>query len=167
MNNTLEFLFARADLWLADPASLLNWATRHDLIPNGAITPGKTLAGDDLPRAVVVNGVCVVPIVGPIVKNASKLELAAGFTSYANLRDTLNAALATPGLTGILLHVDSPGGSYDGLPEAVEAVAAAAKRVRVEALVDGMAASAGYWLTSPPQGSPRRSRRKLGALARC
>ena len=149
MNNTLEFIFARSDFWLAEPSALMAWATRHDLIPHGAITPGKTLAGDDLPRAAVVNGVCVVPIVGPIVKNASKLELAAGFTSYANLRDTLNAALATPGLTGILLHVDSPGGSYDGLPEAVDAVAAAAKRVRVEALVDGMAASAGYWLTSP------------------
>lgn len=125
------------------------WATRHDLIPHGAITPGKTLAGDDLPRAAVVNGVCVVPIVGPIVKNASKLELAAGFTSYANLRDTISAALATPGLNGILLHIDSPGGSYDGLPEAVDAVAAAAKRVRVEALVDGMAASAAFWLASP------------------
>ena len=146
---TIDFLFARAEIWLADPPSLLNWATRHDLVPSGAIQPGKTLAGDDLPRAVVVNGICVVPIVGPLVKSASKLELAAGFTSYANLRDTLNAALATPGLTGILLHVDSPGGSYDGLPEAVDAVAAAAKRVRVEALVDGMAASAGYWLTSP------------------
>ena len=146
---TIDFLFARADLWLADPPSLLNWATRHDLVPSGAIQPGKTLAGDDLPRAVVVNGICVVPIVGPLVKSASKLELAAGFTSYSNLRDTLNAALATPGLNGILLHVDSPGGSYDGLPEAVDAVAAAAKRVRVEALVDGMSASAAYWLASP------------------
>lgn len=146
---TTEFLFARSPLWLADPASLLNWATRHDLTPHGAITPGKTLAGDDLPRAVILNGICVVPIVGPLVKTASKLELAAGFASYANLRDTLAAALATPGLTGILLHVDSPGGSYDGLPEAVDAVAAAAKRVRLEALVDGLSASAAYWLTTP------------------
>ena len=149
MNNTLEFLLARSPLWLADPPSLMAWATRHDLIPSGAIQPGKTLAGDDLPRAVVVNGVCVIPIVGPLVKTASKLELAAGFASYSALRDTISAALATPGLNGILLHIDSPGGSYDGLPEAVDAVAAAAKRVRVEALVDGMAASAAFWLASP------------------
>lgn len=149
MNNTLEFLFARADLWLAEPSALMAWASRHDLIPHGAIQPGKTLAGDDLPKPIIVNGVCVVPITGPLVKSATKIETAAGFASYTALRDTLNAALATPGLTGILLHVDSPGGSYDGLPEAVAAVAAAAKRVRVEALVDGMAASAGYWLTTP------------------
>lgn len=147
--NTIEFIFARSDIWLVDPAALLAWATRHDLTPTGAITPGKTLAGDDLPKPVVVNGVCVVPVVGPLVKSASKLETAAGFASYTSLRDTLNTALATPGLTGILLHCDSPGGSFDGLPECVDAVAAAAKRVRVEALVDGMAASACFWLCSP------------------
>lgn len=149
MNNTLEFIFARSDLWLAEPSALMAWASRHDLVPHGAIQPGKTLAGDDLPKPIIVNGVCVVPITGPLVKSATKIETAAGFASYTALRDTLNAALATPGLTGILLHVDSPGGSYDGLPEAVDAVAAAAKRVRVEALVDGMAASACYWLCSP------------------
>lgn len=80
---------------------------------------------------------------------ASKFELAAGFGSYAQLRDRLQAALEVSGVKGILLHCDSPGGSYDGLPEAVDAVAAAAKRVRVEALFDGMAASACYWLCSP------------------
>lgn len=146
--NTLDYTLARSDLWLADPASFLAWATRHELTPTGAITPGKTLGGDDLPKPVVVDGVCVVPVVGPLVKSASKIETAAGFASYTSLRDTLNTALATPGLTGILLHCDSPGGSYDGLPECVDAVAAAAKRVRVEALVDGMAASACYWLCS-------------------
>lgn len=147
--NTLEFLFARSDLWLVDPPAFLAWATRHSLTPTGAIQPDKTLAGDDLPKPVVVNGVCTVPVVGPLVKSASKFETAAGFASYTGLRDTLNTALATPGLTGILLHCDSPGGSYDGLPECVDAVAAAAKRVRVEALIDGMAASACFWLCSP------------------
>lgn len=149
MNTTLDFLFARSDLWLGDPAALIAWATRHELTPTGAIQPGKTLAGDDLPKPIIVNGVCVVPIVGPLVKSASKFETAAGFASYTALRDTLNTALATPGLTGILLHCDSPGGSFDGLPECVDAVAAAAQRVRVEALVDGMAASACFWLCSP------------------
>ena len=149
MNNTLEFIFARSPLWLAEPSALMAWGSRHDLTPTSAITSGKTLAGDDLPRPVTVNGICVVPITGPLVKSATKIETAAGFGSYTGLRQTLNTALATPGLTGILLHVDSPGGSYDGLPEAVAAVAAAAKRVRLEALVDGMAASAAFWLTTP------------------
>ncbi len=149
MNDTLQFLLARADLWLADPAALVAWATRHSLTPTGAIQPGKTLAGEDLPKPALVNGVCVVPIVGPLVKSASKLEIACGFTSYGGLCDTLAAALATPNLSGILLHCDFPGGSYSGLPEAVDAVATAAKQTRVEVLVDGMAASACFWLAAP------------------
>lgn len=149
MNRTTEFLLARSPLWLADPAALLAWAIRHELTPTGALQPGKTFEGDDLPKPVVVNGVAVVPVVGPLVKSASKVELAAGFVSYALLRDRLQTALAIPNLKGIILHCDSPGGSYDGLPEAVDAVAAAAQRVRVEALVDGIAASACYWLCAP------------------
>lgn len=64
---TLEFLLARADLWLADPAALLAWASRHELTPTGAIQPGKTLEGDDLPKPVVVNSVAVIPVFGPQV----------------------------------------------------------------------------------------------------
>lgn len=142
MTLTYPYLLARAAEWCADQDALLRWAASHEMVAGG---PGKSEPRDSY----LVNGVACIMLTGPLVKSALPAERAIGIGDYVGLADSLSAAIATPGLKGICLYVDSPGGSFSGLPEAVDAVAAAAKRTQVEAVIDGMAASAAYWLCSP------------------
>ena len=59
-------------------------------------------------------GIAVIPIHGTLVKRTLGLEAASGLTSYQDIGVMLDAALADPSVTGILLDVDSPGGEASG-----------------------------------------------------
>lgn len=69
-------------------------------------------------------------------------------TSTVALRSAVERAAADKGVEAIALRIDSPGGQVGGTLEAGDAIFAAAKSKRVCAFVEGMAASAAYWLAS-------------------
>ncbi len=69
-------------------------------------------------------------------------------TSTAQVRDEINSAAKDPNIHGILLRIDSPGGTVNGTAELGDAIKAANKSKPVFSFVDGMAASAAYWAGS-------------------
>lgn len=88
--------------------------------------------------------VAIIPIQGVLTKD--------GPAWYGSNYDTIGRAVAdaaaNPDVKHIVLSVDSPGGEVTGLPETAALVAQAAKAKPVTAMVDGMSASAAYYLTS-------------------
>lgn len=91
-------------------------------------------------------GIAVIPIHGTLVRRALGLEAASGLTSYGEIGATLEAALADPAVTGILLDVDSPGGEAGGVFELAERIRAADAVKPVWALASDSAFSAAYAL---------------------
>lgn len=81
---------------------------------------------------------------GTLMKSASSF----GGTSTVQTRRDINAAASDPNVSGILLAIDSPGGTVAGTAELGDAVKAAGRQKPVYAWVDGLAASAAYWAAS-------------------
>ena len=105
---------------------------------------GRPLANT---RAVTVrDGVAIIPIAGPLMKRASFFDAISGAVSYAAIAQDLTAALEDPGVRGVMLSIDSPGGQVDGLSDLVAMVRGASKPVYAH--TDGSMASAAYWLGS-------------------
>lgn len=92
------------------------------------------------------SGIAVIPIHGTLVRRALGLEAASGLTSYGEIGATLEAALADPAVTGILLDVDSPGGEAGGVFELAERIRAADAVKPVWAIASDSAFSAAYAL---------------------
>lgn len=91
-------------------------------------------------------GIAVIPIYGTLVRRALGLEAASGLTSYGEIGTMLEAALADPAVTGILLDVDSPGGEAGGMFELAERIRAADAVKPIWAIASDSAFSAAYAL---------------------
>lgn len=91
-------------------------------------------------------GIAVIPIYGTLVRRALGLEAASGLTSYGEIGTMLEAALADPAITGILLDVDSPGGEAGGVFELAERIRAVDAVKPVWAIASDSAFSAAYAL---------------------
>lgn len=97
----------------------------------------------------VQDGVAILPVEGVISKRMNLFSRISGGVSTQLLQRDLNQALNDSEVkSGIILLIDSPGGSVDGTQQAAQAVRAARDRVPVVAVVDGLGASAAYWIAS-------------------
>lgn len=98
----------------------------------------------------VQRGVAVIPIKGVIAPHASQVDpLCSDIgASVEHVRSDLQAALDDPAVQSILLAIDSPGGSVQGLDQLAADIRAARKSKPIIAHTDGMMASAAYWLGS-------------------
>ena len=93
-------------------------------------------------------GIAVIPVVGSLVRRTIGLDPASGFTSYTDITDLVDAALADPGVEGILLDIDSPGGEAGGVFELGERIRAADAMKPIWALASDSAFSAAYAIGS-------------------
>ena len=107
---------------------------------------GKPMNG--MRAATMIDGVAVIPMVGPLFPRANMLTEMSGATSLDMGAADLDAAVASAEVKAILLDVDSPGGVISGVNEFAGKVRAAAAAKPVHAYVGGMAASAAYWIAS-------------------
>lgn len=90
----------------------------------------------------------IIPITGILTKTDTVLTEMFGGTTLAGIRNAVTQAARDDSIDAIILRVDSPGGSVDGLADAGDAIYSAAKVKPVIAQVEGTAASAAYYLTS-------------------
>lgn len=121
-----------------------------------AVTP-KASSLDDLfsgsaEQAMTVRGsTAIIPVRGVLARYADQVNGAcqpAG-RSAESLQSDLRAAAADTGITQVLLAIDSPGGAVAGTAETADLIRAiSASGKKVTAFIDGMAASAAYWLAS-------------------
>lgn len=99
----------------------------------------------------VKDGIATIPVRGVLTKGWSFWNYWLGWSSYDQLAHDLDVALADPDVRGIILSVDSPGGQVDGCAELGTRLLAARQAAfgkPILAHVDGLAASAAYWLAS-------------------
>ncbi len=90
------------------------------------------------------NGVAIIPVDGVILRQQF-WGFGAGLLETGN---ALSAALANPEAKAILFSICSPGGQARGVKELADAIYAARSVKPCAAWVDGLCASAAYWLAS-------------------
>ena len=96
-------------------------------------------------------GIAFIPVYGTLVKRAIGMEAASGLTSYSEIAAMLDAALADPMVSGILLDIDSPGGEASGSFELARRVREAAAVKPVWAVANDAAYSAAYAIAASAQ----------------
>jgi signal peptide peptidase SppA len=136
----LDLLRAESSAWALAPDQLDGIVA---LLAHGqrAAARGPSLLGG-------TSATAVIKIVGPLVRRGGLLADFFGFASYASIRSAIAQAVADKEVTRIVLYVDSPGGAALGCEECADDIARAGHVKPVTAFVDGMAASAGYWLAA-------------------
>jgi len=100
-------------------------------------------------QAMPNNDVDEINITGVLLKSVPDevREFGIDATGYDDIAASITAA-ASSNRRAIVLHVNSGGGMVDGIDVALEAIRAAKAVKPIVAYVDGMAASAAYWLAS-------------------
>jgi len=96
----------------------------------------------------VIDGAAILPIEGVLSKRMSLLHDVSGGTSTEKMAAQFEAAMQDPQVNSIVLHVDSPGGAVDGTKAFADQVFQARGQKPITAYVDGLAASAAYWIAS-------------------
>lgn len=109
-------------------------------------SPGEPLKGA---RDVTMRGsVAVVPVIGTLFPRANLFtELSGGVSTEMLVRD-IQRAVDDALVSGIVLHVDSPGGDANGINEAAKFIRSIRGAKPIKAYVSYSAASGGYWLAS-------------------
>jgi len=127
--------------WAIEPiyASIIG-SSVHGLLEQ-AVTYKSTW--DDIPRVKQdYEDIQIVHVKGELLKN----DTSSGKMGMRTIGELIRAAETNENLKGSILLIDSPGGTVDGTMELVQTIAKAQKPI--VSFVDGMAASAGYWIAA-------------------
>lgn len=108
-------------------------AGRVPVLPDANMVSTSVVEGPKL--------VAVIPIQGVVTARG-------GGVAMDRLRNSIRSAANNPDVGAIVLDMDTPGGTYAGTPETAATVAEAAQSKKVVAMVNTLAASAGYWIAS-------------------
>lgn len=92
------------------------------------------------------NGIAVIEMVGTMTKYGSSFSAMSNGT--IGVRQAVRNAVRDSDITGLLLIVDSPGGSVAGTGDLADEVAKATKKKPVVAFIEDLGASAAYWVAS-------------------
>lgn len=109
------------------------------------------LGGERQPTVRTQGGnVAVIPIRGTIAHRMGAMEQSSGGTSAEGIGQMLNAAMADASVGTVVLDIDSPGGTVTGISELAQQMFEARGRgtKKIIAQVNGMAASAAYWIAA-------------------
>jgi signal peptide peptidase SppA len=111
-----------------------------------AAREGTDFCGDavDVPQAETVEGICYIPIGGPIGKGLGGFEKGAGCVDCADICDELDQMETDPNCRAAILVIDSPGGMVQGIAGVADKILACDKPVY--AFTEGQMCSAAYWL---------------------
>jgi len=100
------------------------------------------------PYEVTPDGIAVIPIEGTLVHKAYGLDALSALRSYVDIQEEIEDAATDPGIKGILLDIDSPGGEVAGVFDAADTIYAARSTKPVFAVADTDAFSGAYLLAS-------------------
>ncbi len=96
----------------------------------------------------VVDGVALIGVEGVLQKGFSTEQIYYGGTGMEVVQEQIAQATADPQVKGIVLLIDSPGGTVAGTADLGAAVAAAAAAKPTAAVIQDLGASAAYWIAS-------------------
>jgi len=126
------------------------WAILPDRFPaiTALLARGETAARPQAPKARQAASVAVIPVFGVLTHRPSLLSMMLGGSTTVEIASAVRQAAASARASSIVLDIDSPGGSVDGVQELAEVIARAARHKPVIAVANSTAASAAYWLAS-------------------
>ena len=136
----------RSQVWAIHPAALQRMIADLELLGEAEVSV-RPEAAQPSPRS-ITGGVAVIPVYGSISHRASLWSMFFGGTSTQRLSNELSGALADPAVSRIVLDVDSPGGTVDGVMEVVNEIFEARDRKPITAVANAQAASSAYWIAS-------------------
>lgn len=97
----------------------------------------------------VSNGTAVIGVYGVIGKRMSQLDrISMDGVDVLDIQKDLQAAIDDKDVERIVLDIDSPGGSADGVAELSEFIFSARGKKPILAVANGMMCSAAYWIGS-------------------
>jgi capsid assembly protease len=92
--------------------------------------------------------VAVLPLHGTIAHRMGMMSEISGGTSTERFSGWLRAALADPQVKSIVIDIDSPGGTVQGVSELGDEIFKARQQKPIIAVANAQAASAAYWLAA-------------------
>lgn len=146
MKMSSNFLAVLPQLWAIRPEALTAFVEELRMQPAEARNREGNSAATGKPYS-MDGPVAVIPVEGVLTKRGLSFF---GYQLAPGMRDVaaaLRSACADRGVKAILLDVDSPGGTVDGIEELAEVVAEAGSAKPLYAFADGLMASAAYWLS--------------------
>lgn len=96
----------------------------------------------------VSNGVGIITITGSLVNRGAWVGASSGLTSYEGIGHQFKTAAADDDIHSVIIDMHTPGGEAVGAFEAAALARQLSAKKRTVALVNGMAASAGYAIAS-------------------
>lgn len=144
------------------------------IAPGTAVMPSVPLALDGFEEAQeeerkpyrLKDSVALIPIVGPLSKHPDLFRIlgcSKQMTSPELAAAILDASL-DPEAKGILLLIESPGGTVEGTYELAEAVWAARQKKPIHAFAQDQAASAAYWVGSQAHRLTTNATGRIGSI---
>ena len=97
-------------------------------------------------RAEQRGSTAILDVQGPIFRHADLMSHLSGATTAEHLARDFQAAIDNGTVENILLRIDSPGGQVNGIADLAEIIRQSPKPVT--AYIDGLGASAAYWLAA-------------------
>jgi signal peptide peptidase SppA len=95
--------------------------------------------------AIDEDGIATIHVLGPLGRNLSKFEKSCGATGFEDIRADYEKAIQK-GARGLILDVDSPGGTVAGTPELAAFIAK--KQLPTVAFTEELMASAAYYISA-------------------
>ncbi|HDX4047759.1 TPA: S49 family peptidase [Enterobacter soli] len=96
----------------------------------------------------VTNGIAVLPVSGTLVGKTRSLQPYSGMTGYNGIIARLQQAMSDPSVDGIMLDMDTPGGTVSGAFDCADIIARMRDIKPVWALANDMNCSAGQLIAS-------------------
>lgn len=101
----------------------------------------------ELPPTLIKDGsLAIIPVTGSLIYGSAGFLRFFGVTGYADIEDGMTLAALDPDIKSILLQVESPGGSVNGVQAASDYIASIKRAKPVSAHIGTVGASAGYWI---------------------
>jgi signal peptide peptidase SppA len=147
-----------------EAAFLKPWAMKEDVVTMMRDIVVRHLSGEKLspieiasrtegkkeaPPYEVIGGTAHIAIYGVISKRMSWIQqLSSSGVSVLEIEKNLRAAMDDPKVERILLDIDSPGGSSDGVAELSDLIFSMRGQKEITAFANGQMCSAAYWIGS-------------------
>jgi signal peptide peptidase SppA len=142
--------------WAIQPDRLLEIQSIYDThlrgekidLPALEARLGRPLASEQQEYLIREGGVAVLSIEGVLAPKANLFMRISGGASTQLLVKQVESAVADPRVRGLVLQVDSGGGSALGVPELAETIRELSAVKPIVTVTDGVMASGAYWLGS-------------------
>jgi ClpP class serine protease len=96
----------------------------------------------------VTGSTAIINVMGPITRYHNMCSSMFGGTSVEEIRGQFRDALSSAEVGNILLYVNSPGGTVDGIADIADEIYQARGKKPITAYVDAWGASAAYWIVT-------------------